>query len=73
MAEVANGDVVQLGVQTQDSSNYINGNCVNCMLMNDKYQEACVEFKSFQLINNVLHEEIKTLRNQQEDNKALTL
>jgi len=26
MAEVANGDVVQLGVQIQDSSSYNNGN-----------------------------------------------
>jgi hypothetical protein len=40
------------------------------MLMNEKYQEAIVELKSLRLITNMLHEEIKTLRNQQEDNKA---
>jgi hypothetical protein len=38
------------------------------MLMNEKYQEAHgIEISP---INNMLHEEIKTLRNQQEDNKA---
>ena len=71
MAEVASGDVVQSGIQLQDSSSYINGNCVNCMLMSEKYQEASVELKYLWLINNMLHKEIKTLRNQQEDNKAL--
>jgi hypothetical protein len=39
--------------------------------MNENYQEASVELKSLRLINNVFHEEIKTLRNQEEDNKAL--
>jgi hypothetical protein len=34
--------------------------------MNDKYQEASVELKSLRLINSMLHEELKTLRNQQE-------
>jgi hypothetical protein len=38
--------------------------------MNEKYQEASVELKSLRLTTNMLHEEIKTLRNQQEDNKA---
>jgi hypothetical protein len=38
--------------------------------MNEKYQEASVELKSLRLITNILHEEIKTLRNQQEDYKA---
>jgi len=71
MEEVASGDVVQSGIQLQDSSSYTNGNCVNCMLINEKYQEASVELKSLRLINNMLHEEIKTLGNQQEDNKAL--
>jgi hypothetical protein len=41
------------------------------MLMNEKYQVASVELKSLRLINNMLHEEIKILRNQQEDDKAL--
>jgi uncharacterized coiled-coil DUF342 family protein len=36
------------------------------MLMNEKYQEASVEFKSLRPINNMFHEEIKTLKNQQE-------
>jgi len=67
MAEVDLGDVVWSGIQPHDSSNYINGNCVNCMLMNERYQEAFVELKSLRLINNMLHEEIKILRNQQED------
>ena len=71
MAEVASDDVVQSGIQLQDSSSYINGNCVNCMLMNEKYQEASGELKSLRLINSMFHEEIKTLRNQQEDNNAL--
>jgi hypothetical protein len=66
MAEVTRGDVMRSGVQLQDSSSYINGNCVNCVLMNDKYQEASVELKSLRLINSMLHEEIKTLRNQQD-------
>ena len=35
--------------------------------MNERYQEAFVELKSLRLINNMLHEEIKILRNQQED------
>jgi hypothetical protein len=39
--------------------------------MNDKYQGASVELKTLRLINNMLHEEIKILRNQQEDDKAL--
>ena len=38
--------------------------------MNEKYQEASTELKHLRLINNMLHEEIKNLRNQQEDNKA---
>jgi len=46
MAEVTSGDVVQSGVLLQDSSSYINDNCVNCMLMYEKYQEASVELKS---------------------------
>ena len=70
MEEVASGDVMQFGVLLQDSSSYINGNFVNCVLMNEKYQEVSMELKSLRLINNILHEEIKTLRNQQED-KAL--
>jgi hypothetical protein len=37
------------------------------MLMNEKYQDAYVEFNSLRLITNMLHEEIITLRNQQED------
>jgi hypothetical protein len=45
MADVTSGDM-QSGVQLQDLSSYINGNCVNCMLMNEKYQEASVELKS---------------------------
>jgi len=28
MAEVASGDVVQSGIQPQDLSSYMNGNCV---------------------------------------------
>jgi hypothetical protein len=71
MAEVANGYVMQSGVLLQDSSSYINGNCVNCTLINEKYQEVSMELKSLRLITNILHEEIKTLRNQQEDKEAL--
>ena len=40
---MANGDVMQLGVLLQDSSSYINDNCVNCMLMNEKYLEVSME------------------------------
>jgi hypothetical protein len=65
MAEVARGYFVLSGVQ--DSSSYINGNC-KFYVMNEKYQEASVELKSLRLINNMLHEKIKTLRNRQEDN-----
>jgi len=42
MVEVASSDE-QSGIQLQDSSSYINGNCVKCMLMNQKYQKASVE------------------------------
>ena len=42
MADVPSGDM-QSGIQLQGSSSYINGNCVNFMLMNEKYQEASVE------------------------------
>ena len=45
--------VAHTSVQLQDSSSYIDGNCVNCMLMDEKYQEASVELKSLPLINNV--------------------
>ena len=38
--------------------------------MNGIYQEVFMELKSFRLITNMLHGEIKTLRNQQE-NEAL--
>ena len=38
--------------------------------MNQKYQEASVELNSTQLINNMLREEIKTLRSQREDVKT---
>jgi len=38
--------------------------------MNEKYQETSVELKSLRLITSMLHEEIKTFRNQQEDNKV---
>ena len=62
MAEVTSGDVMRSGVKLQDSSSYINGNCVNCMLMNYKYQAASVELKSLRLISSMRHEEIKTLR-----------
>jgi hypothetical protein len=41
------------------------------MLMNGKYQEVITELKSLRLITNILHEEIETLRNQQEDIEAL--
>jgi tRNA G37 N-methylase TrmD len=41
------------------------------MLMNEKCQEASVQMKSPQIINNMHHEKIKILRNQQEDNKTL--
>ena len=66
-------DVVWSDIQPHDSSSYINinGNCVHYMLMNEKYQEASVELKSLRLINNMLHKEIKILRDQQEDNKGL--
>ena len=67
MVGVAKGSVMQSYIQPVESSSYINGNCVNCVLMNQKYQEAFVELKSFQLINNMLHEEIKTLRSQWKD------
>ena len=70
-AEVASWGVVQSGIQPQDSSSYMNGNCVNCVLMSEKYQEASMELKSLRLINNMLHEEIKILKSQQEDIKAL--
>jgi len=53
MAEVTKGDVVQSGIQLQDSSSNTDGNYVNCTLMNEKYQEASVELKFLQLINNV--------------------
>jgi len=46
MVEVASSDV-QSGIQLQDSRSDINGNCVDCMLMNQEYQEASVELKSF--------------------------
>jgi hypothetical protein len=39
--------------------------------MNGIYQEVFMELKSLRLITNILHEEIKTLRNQQEDKEAL--
>jgi len=71
MAEVASGGVVQSGIQPQDSSSYMNGNCVNRVLMNKKYQAASVGLKYLRLINNMLHEEIKILRSQQEDIRAL--
>ena len=64
MAEVVNGSVVQSGIQPHDTSN-----CVNCVLVNEKYQEASVEFRSLRLSNNTLHEEIRILRSQQEDIK----
>jgi hypothetical protein len=67
MAEDANGYVTQSGVLLQHSSSYINENCVNCTLMNGIYQEVFMELKSLRLITNMLHGEIKTLRNQQED------
>jgi len=70
MAEVDLGDVVRSDIQPHYSSNHINGNCVNCMLTNEKYQVAFVELKSLRLINNMLHEEIKILRNQQEGDNA---
>jgi hypothetical protein len=70
MADGTGGDVVQSVLQLQESSSYGSGNCANCMLMNEKYQEAIVELKSLRVITNMLHEEIKTLRNQKEDNKA---
>ena len=51
MAEVASGHVVQSGIQLQDSSRYINGTCVNCMLMNLIYKMnvcmfVCTLYKS---------------------------
>ena len=39
--------------------------------MNERYQEASVELISLRLINNMFQEEIKNLRSQQEDIKAL--
>jgi hypothetical protein len=62
---------VQSGIQPHDSSGYMNGNCVNCVLMYNKNQEASIEFKSLRLIATILHEEIKILRSQQEDIKVL--
>jgi len=38
MVEVDFGNVVGSGFQPHDSSNYINGNYVNCMLRNTEYQ-----------------------------------
>ena len=70
MAGVAKGSVMQSDIQPQDSSSYINGNCVNCVLMNQQYQEALVELKSLQLIKHLLDKEIKTLRSQREDAKS---
>ena len=66
MAEVTNGCVVQSGIQPHDSSSYMNGNCVNCVLMNKKYQKVTVELKYLLLINNMLHEEIKIMSSKQE-------
>jgi hypothetical protein len=40
------------------------------VLINVEYQEASVELKSLQLINNLFQEEIKILRGQQEDVKG---
>jgi len=71
MAEVVRSVVVQSGNQPHDSSSSKNGKCVNCVLMNDKYQEASVQLISLRLINNMFHEEINILRNQQEDIKTL--
>jgi len=70
MAEDANMYVTQSGVVLQDSSSYMNENCVNCTLINGIYHEVFMELKSLRLITNILHEEIKTL-NQQEDKEAL--
>ena len=38
--------------------------------MNQKYQEASMELQSLQLINNILHEEIKTFKSQRQDAKT---
>ena len=55
MVEDTNGYVTQSGVLLQDSSSYINENCVNCTLMNGIYQEVFMELKSLRLITNILH------------------
>ena len=70
MAEVPKSSVKQSDIQSLVSVHYLNGNCENCVLMNHKYQEAFVELKSLQLINSMLHEEIKTLKSQLDDTRT---
>ena len=55
-------DVVQFGNQSHDSSSSKKDKCVNCVLMNEQYQEASVKLITLRLINNMFHEEIKNLR-----------
>ena len=62
---------MQYGNQPHDSSSSKKDKCVKCVLTNEQYQEASVELISMRLINNMFHEEIKILRSQQEDIKAL--
>jgi len=62
---------VQSGNQPHDSSSSKKDKCVKCVLINEQYQEASVKLISLRLINNMFHEEIKNLRSQQEDIKAL--
>jgi superfamily I DNA and RNA helicase len=48
----------------------MNGNCINCVLVNEQYHEESVELKSLHLINKMLQEGIKSLRSQEEEIKV---
>ena len=50
---------MQSGNEPHDSSSSKKDKCVNCVLMNEQYQEASVKLITLRLINNTFHEEIK--------------